>query len=325
MTCFKPLTLYALSYSGSKPEYTFSKHKAEQFSGTINDIQVPCGKCLGCRLDKSQEWATRAVHEASLWENNCFITLTYDNEHLPSDRSLNKKDFQDFMKRFRKRASGLQPYVNSDGEVFYPIRYFYSGEYGDQFNRPHFHALIFNYDFSDKYLFKKNNGNPLYRSTFLEELWPFGFSSVANLTYQSAAYVARYTQKKVYGEAADEHYVYVDPSTGECHSRLPEFADMSRRPGIGAMWYDRFSSDVFPSDECIIDGKPRRVPKYYLKKLRKDDPDLYSEIIEKRQLTAFENMPNSTPERLAVREEILNRNAQRLIRPLNTSEVYNET
>jgi hypothetical protein len=98
------------------------------------ELKLPCGRCIGCRLERSRQWAVRCVHEASLHEKNCFITLTYSPENLPKDGSLDVSHFQKFMKRFRKR--------------FGPgIRFFHCGEYGESLSRPHYHACIFGFDF----------------------------------------------------------------------------------------------------------------------------------------------------------------------------------
>ena len=118
-----------------------------------------------------------------MYDDNCFITLTYSNQHIPADGSLDVRVFQKFMKRLRKRFG--------DG-----IRFYHCGEYGSLLGRPHYHACLFNFDFPDKYLWKENNGQKLYRSPSLEELWPYGYSSIGTVTFESAAYVARYILKR---------------------------------------------------------------------------------------------------------------------------------
>ena len=157
--------------------------------------------------------------------SNCFITLTYDNEYCPKDYSLNYEDFQLFMKRLRKRFKGFQVVTNYPekkirnkwGKVIdtisldpydeYPIRFYMCGEYGENFGRPHFHACLFNFDFVDKtYWSKSPGGSKIYRSDILEDLWPFGFSSIGEVNFQSAAYVARYIMKKVTGKSAAKYY-----------------------------------------------------------------------------------------------------------------------
>ena len=120
---------------------------------------MPCGQCIGCRLERSRQWAIRCVHEASLWPDNCFVTLTFDDDNIISSGSLVKADFQKFMKRLRKRFGK-------------GVRYFHCGEYGDLLGRPHHHACLFNFSFPDRYLWSSSGGVNLYRSPTLEELWP---------------------------------------------------------------------------------------------------------------------------------------------------------
>lgn len=194
MPCFKPLDAWRPIDSSSK-KLVFS-YNAKHCGSVTPDLQVPCGRCVGCRLERSRQWAIRVVHEASLHERNCFITLTYSDLHLPDDRGLHYDHFQLFMKRLRKKYG--------DG-----IRFYMCGEYGDKLGRPHFHACLFNHDFDDKKLWQTTpSGSRLFRSSDLESLWPYGFSSIGDVTFESAAYVARYIMKKVGGDAADEHYMF---------------------------------------------------------------------------------------------------------------------
>lgn len=194
MPCYKPLDAWRPIDSSSK-KLVFS-YNAKRCNGPTPDLQVPCGQCVGCRLERSRQWAVRCVHESQMHKENCFITLTYAPEHLPADQSLHYRDFQLFMKRLRKRFSGKV------------IRFYMCGEYGENFGRPHFHACLFGHNFDDLTLWKVQNKQKLYRSKTLEELWPFGHSSVGTVTFESAAYVARYIMKKVTGEAAELHYTF---------------------------------------------------------------------------------------------------------------------
>lgn len=259
-------------------------------------VEIPCGQCIGCKLERSRQWAMRCVHEASLHENNMFLTLTYNNEKLPKDNSLNKKHFQDFMKRYRKWSPHSK------------IRYFHCGEYGENFARPHYHAIIFGHEFADKKLHKQNNnGDHLYTSEKLNELWTHGYCLIGNVTFESAAYVARYVTKKITGENALYYYNEIDPETGELLTeRTPEYVTMSRRPGIGKQWFDRFNTDVFPSDEVILRGKKLKPPKYYSKLHEIADPQTHAKL--KRQRIAAAKDPkiaqHNTYERLQVREFI---------------------
>jgi len=203
MACTSPLEAYRPSDSSSK-KLIFSYHPATCASTT--PILIDCGQCINCKLKRSKAWAIRCVHESKLHAENCFITLTYDPQkvppaedgQLPADTSLVYRHFQLFMKRLRKRF----PEKN--------IRFYMCGEYGENFGRAHFHACIFGLDFPDKKPWKKRKpGSPtLYRSKILEELWTYGFSSVGTVTFESAAYVARYITKKITGEAAESHYSF---------------------------------------------------------------------------------------------------------------------
>lgn len=293
MPCYTPLKGYRCQETGS---FTFRQHE----NGRENDsLTVPCGQCVGCRLERSRQWAVRSVHEASLYERNCFITLTYANEHLPPNNSLVYEDFQKFMKRFRKAHKGHRPMA--DGTR--PIRFYMCGEYGENFGRPHYHACIFNFDFMDKKVWKKSpSGSLVYRSAQLEELWPFGFSSVGEVNFQSAAYVARYIMKKITGDRADSHYNTVDPVTGEVFERRPEFNKMSLKPGIGAGWLDKYASDVYPHDYVVINGKQAKPPRFYDKKYMQMLSDIgsleWDEIEHARWEKSQQAADDNTPQRV---------------------------
>lgn len=245
-------------------------------------VTLPCGQCVGCRLERSRQWAMRCVHEASLYEDNCFITLTYDDVHLPRDGSLDVREYQLFMKRLRFRYRPTR------------IRFFHCGEYGERRGRPHYHACLFNHDFADRVFWSQRDDVKLYVSAALQELWPFGFSTVGNVTFESAAYVARYIMKKVTGEAAEEHY----------GGRKPEYTTMSRRPGIGKGWYEKWNSDVFPRDTVVLRGKAMRPPKYYDRQFELDAAKDFMYMRGRRVQNAKEHSDNNTPDRLRVRETV---------------------
>lgn len=240
------------------------------------------------------------MHEVS-----CFVTLTYSPEKLPVGGSLNKKHFQDFMKRLRKKHGSK-------------IRFFHCGEYGDQLDRPHYHAIIFGLDFADKKRHSKNErGEQLYKSETLEKLWGHGFCLIGAVTDQSTAYVARYIVKKVTGKNAATHYQKLDPATGEIFNLQPEYVTMSRRPGIGASWYAKYASSVFPSDHVVIRGKEAGPPKYYRKILEVDDPKLSETLRFKRIRSAAKRKADNTPERLLVKEECRKAKTRSLKRTLH--------
>lgn len=213
-------------------------------------MMLSCGSCIGCRIEKARQWAVRCVHEASLYSKNCFVTLTYDDRFIPDGGSLDPRHFVLFMKKLRNRYGPK-------------IRFFQAGEYGEQLARPHHHALLFNFDFPDKELFKETPSGRLYRSPSLEELWGRGFCSIGDVTFQSASYVARYILKKITGEQASGHY----------GDKRPEYTTMSRRPGIGREWFEMWKDDVFPRDFVVSDGKPLKVPDYYTRLFEKERPE----------------------------------------------------
>ena len=209
------------------------------------------------------------------------------------------------MKRLRKRH---EPKI---------IRFFHCGEYGEKYHRPHYHACIFGHDFHDKRPWKIINNNQLYISEELSELWPFGFSSIGEVTFDSAAYVARYIMKKITGEPAQEHYQWVDPVTGEIHQKKPEYVTMSRRPGIASQWFETFKNDVYPSDEIIMNGSVMKPPKFYDKKLEAAHAHEYRKIRGKRVQHAKKHPEEQTSSRLRVREKVKNAAISRLPRNLD--------
>lgn len=241
----------------------------------------------------------RIVHEAQLYESNWFATFTYRDEDLPESRSLEYDDFQRMMKRLRKRIRGQVPGPKGN----YPLRFFCAGEYGSKRKRPHYHAILFNLRVGDE----KRYENGSYYSKLLEDLWQKGTVQLEAVTEASAAYVSGYALKKVYG-TTDAYEDVVDLKTGELTSRRKEFVTMSRRPGIGAWWYEKFGSDLFPRDVAVMRGKRHKVPRYYWERFKlESDPRLVEELENERYLRAAEQVGESTPERRAVREEFSER------------------
>ena len=213
-------------------------------------MTVPCGQCIGCRLERSRQWAVRCVHEAQMHDDNCFVTLTYDDENLPYGETLVRSDFQKFMKRLIKNSRKK-------------IRLFYCGEYGGETYRPHYHACLFGYRPDDPELFSTNGEYKLYTSKFLTKTWGLGHASFGELTFETAAYTARYCTNKITGEAAKHHYETMDPETGEIVERVPEFSGSSLRPGIGAPWLEKYGRDTYEKDAVILNGKAMKPPRFY--------------------------------------------------------------
>lgn len=232
--------------------------------------------------------------------DNSFVTLTYTPEHLPDDLSLDLRHWQLFMKRLRERVGSK-------------VRYFACGEYSDTNFRPHYHALIFNYWPKDATFLKKTErGDHLYKSSFLDEVWGLGHTFTGRVTYQSAGYVARYVMKKQNGDFADRRYSRVDPE-GRTYLVKPEFAVMSRNPGLGAEWFDKFKSDAFPSDFIVIEGQKLPVPRFYTDKLQEDAAQKIKRI---RKQKALKHRVDQTPSRLQQRETVLNARIKMLKREI---------
>jgi len=297
MTCYSPLSAFqshSVNSQGKRSIYF-------QYRPACEPVQLPCGQCIGCRLERSRQWAMRCMHEASLHERNCYLTLTYSPEHLPARGNLVLRDWQLFFKRLRKKY----------GEG---IRFFHCGEYGEKEGRPHYHACVFGFDFEDKVFYKMNGEHMLYVSRSLDDLWGKGLAVIGDVTFESAAYVARYIMKKVTGDSADDHYRRVDSDTGEVYFLKPEYTTMSRRPGIGRAWIDKWINDVYPRDEVIVRGMCVKPPKYYdgVFDLSGD----LSVVKAQRKLDALVHSDNNTPERLSVREAVKVARIQGLIRPL---------
>lgn len=237
----------------------------------------------------------RCMHEGQMHEHNCFLTLTYDQAHLPRDGSLDIGAWQNFAKRWRNKRG--------------TFRYFHCGEYGEQNGRPHYHAAIFGEDFkADRVLDKTTPaGFPLYTSQELTDLWTHGRAWIGELTFESAAYVARYIMKKVTGPNSSAHYEREGlQHEGEITELLPEYTTMSRRPGIGTTWFEKFHTDVYPSDEVIINGKSAVPPSFYDKKLERTEPETHHLVVTRRKAKARKErrQKDQTEERLDVREQV---------------------
>lgn len=279
---------------------------------------------------------------------NAFITLTYDNAHLPEHGNLLHRDFQLFFKRLRKKALSREGRlgVNHSGIAITPqpiphappaealtrllaappqILYFMAGEYtesdpdnGYAGGRPHFHALIFGLDFYDrKYHATTNAGEKLYRSQALEKLWTYGFSSTADVTFNSAAYVARYVLKKLTGDGDKENYQIINPETGEIIKKHKEYCQMSRRQGIGQNWLNQYGkSDVYATGKLVVRGHQINPPRYYDRKWKKIDAYTVEDFQYARLTEAGAQKEHHTPERLAVQEQVQAAKTKRLKRNL---------
>lgn len=278
MTCHSPIYGWqnAERNENGKREITF--RRTEGF-GDWKALSLPCGQCIGCRLDNAQSWAIRCYHEAQLHDWSSFITLTYDEEHIPDNNSLKREHLTKFLKRLRKSLN-------------HKISVFACGEYGDETERPHYHALIFGWDFPDKKFHKfTKDQEPMFTSEKLERLWSepkprslhserLGQCSLGAATFRSASYVARYVSKKITGPKAEEHY----------RGRLPEFATQSLRPAIGLNWIKNNWKEVYPCDFVICEGKKMNPPRFYDEFIKVHHPTVWEIVERKRRINCVDSL-----------------------------------
>lgn len=272
MPCYHPLP----GWYGKTRGPSGKRPVVFQFNEGLKDrpVSVPCGKCTGCLLERARQWAVRCQHEAQLHASNLFVTLTYDDAHLPPGGSLQPGDMVLFLKRLRKHAGP-------------GLRFFQCGEYGDKTHRPHHHAILFNCYFPDS---RKLHGNSdLSRSDKLDQLWGLGLCTFGQVTFESANYVARYTLKKL----GTTHQ-------GNLH---PPYLTMSRRPGIGSTWIAAYGRQVAIKDYLIVNGKKSGVPRFYRDRLSKSHPSLQTAAAIRRRGRAASD-PNNTGSKLIVRETV---------------------
>lgn len=264
-------------------------------------MEIPCNNCMGCKLERSRQWAVRMSHEAKLYPRNSFITLTYDAQNVPQDYSLNLRHLQLFFKRLRKSLPQK-------------IRFYACGEYGDQLGRPHYHSIVFNHQFSN---LKPHSTHPvtqqkLYSSQELDDLWPYGFTTVGTFSFKSAAYVARYVTKKLNGPMAEKYYRQ-SPIDGQHYNVKPEFSVMSRRPGIGHGYVEQFKSDFYPSGFIVVNGVKQAPPRYYMLKLEEDEQTQLKRAARRKSLVY---KPHNTMERRLARAAVRDARIKNLKRNL---------
>lgn len=286
MSCLCPK--YALyMWNDGKKELTWLHEEEYLYYKSIgkkNLIMVPCGQCIGCRIDYSKEWANRCCIESIYHDQGCFLTLTYDDQHVPrvmdqneeyEHLSLRKEDFRLFMKRLRKALDPIK------------IRFFAAGEYGGKTLRPHYHCIVFGWkpDFEDCRKYKKNNnGDQLYCDCkFLDDIWQKGYVVIGDLSWKSCAYTARYILKKQTGKTSSIYYAL---------GIEPEFSLMSRKPGIGRRLYDERGDELFSYDKINLNvhGEPLEFSKlsYFDRLLKVDNEELYHAVKDRRRRRAEE-------------------------------------
>ncbi|AXL14729.1 replication initiator protein [Microviridae sp.] len=315
MTCYHPNQAHV---AGIKPDGKKIIRFGLPKKPDQESFLLPCSQCIGCRLDYSIQWAARCMHENQMHDNSCFITLTYDEEHLPAWGTLVPHHFTNFMKKLRHAVDPLR------------IRYFMGAEYGqDKGHRPHYHAIIFGYDFPDKEVFRECEGIYTYYSPLLEKIWGKGFCTTGEVTLESCAYTARYIMKKYkVSDASPEtikedhnaYYERVCPITGEIRQLEPEYARMSRggdNKGLGYEWYKTYSGDIFPYDTTIYRGKKIKTPRYYENLLRSTDLLTFENVKAERKKKAALHLADQTPRRLRDRETVKIASMQNIYRTLH--------
>lgn len=280
MSCCNPITAWQrntayirpdkpepiLHWAGYEYRKLVFKKPNENEIQNWREMKVPCQKCIGCLLDHANEWATRAYAESTQWENNCFITLTYDNEHLPKNYSEMKRDMQKFWKRLRYFYQGEQYWENPrTGKYENPIRYIVAGEKGSKTQRLHMHALVFNWKPKDLKYYKTNHNNDkLYTSKSLEKIWGNGFVIIGECTYQSACYVSRYVMKKQFQRTA----------VADLKER--EFIETSRNGGIGLLYWLKNKVKILQNQGILLKQKDKvvlkKIPKYFMRKWKEETP-----------------------------------------------------
>lgn len=289
MTCFGPIPAYRpRRKDGGDNRLVFDPRKSE----TGVKMLIPCGQCTGCRLERSRQWAMRCMHEKQMHRASSFLTLTYDDKHLPEGGSLSMDQYQRFMKRLRHKFG--------DG-----IRFCGCGEYGDATHRPHYHILLLSHDFGDRRYYKMSNaGLPLYVSKELDALWSedgelLGHCNIGNVDFDSCAYVARYVMKKVIGKDTFDSSLYC-PETGIV--REPPFMTMSRRPGLGRSWYEKFGAHAYEWDSVVFKGVEVPPPRFY--DTLRVGPAINDNLKKKRRRKAALKRADNTLARLRVKEVV---------------------
>ena len=310
MSCVSPLRAYWRSRS--RDAITFDVNK----SATKVPFTLPCGRCIGCRMEKARQWGLRCLHEAKLWPHNQYVTLTYSDDSLPPGGSVCLRDVQLFMKKLRKKKGSCSSN---------PVRFFLGAEYGDENYRPHYHALLFNCPLPDRVFYSYNKrGEPLYTSRELSELWTHGFCTIGEVTFDSAVYCAKYAMKKIninensspeVRARYEARYVVYD-ADGIVYERDPEFAVMSRRPGIGAGYYEKYGEELRNHDSVVVNGREVRPTRFYDVRSERVDPDGFARLKSRRKRLAVLAKADNTPERLRVKQILMEKAAEKKERKL---------
>ena len=322
MPCYHPLEAVILpgtTANGKKNIKILSGQHASEVYPPWQRLQLPCGQCIGCRLEYSRQWANRCMLELQYHKESWFVTLTYDDDHVPRTAyamnddgeaapalTLNPRDLELFWKRLRK--------AHPDDH----IRYFAAGEYGTTTYRPHYHAIVFGLSLDDLRPYKRSSQNyDYFISDSLTECWGLGFAVVGAVTWETCAYTARYIMKKLKGQDAQ---LYSD------FNLQPEFVRMSRKPGIARQYYDdhselyKFEFINLPTD---VGGLKFRPPRYFDKLYDIDHPGelAQAKAVRRRLAAAVEAAKDANTsldryERLTVEENALTERIKSLERKL---------
>lgn len=234
---------------------------------TYTKIEIPCGTCILCQQEKARQWAVRITHEAKQWDESSFLTLTYDEDNIPTYGSLQYEDLQKFWKRLRKQIG--------------PLRYYAVGEYGDESLRPHYHACLFGHAFTEKRTILREGAQMLWTNKQILEAWGMGHVSVGALNFQTAQYTASYVLKKL---VSKQKYVRVDEETGELIPLEQPRSFMSRN--LARQWWDSYGHHTTAHDIVVINGKKQKPPKAYDRWLGEVDEKKLEEIKETRKENA---------------------------------------
>jgi hypothetical protein len=255
VSCLYPIAGFRgkVNENGKRPVVFRRSESYEVYPGEDIDVQVPCGKCEGCKADKAMSWAIRCYTESTLYNKNCFVTFTYDEEHCPDE--LVKSHLQKVVRKIRDNGK--------------EIRYYACGEYGSNTKRPHYHAVIFGQDFRDGREFDIDN--EYYSAPFLTEMWGKGNVVVGDFTMATACYTAGYVAKKIGSDDGS-------------------FQIMSRKPGIGFPWLLKNYKDVIKTKSIIVEGKELPVPPQYIQWAENNMDNALLSVKEYRK-EIFQNMP----------------------------------
>lgn len=306
MTCRSPLQA---AWNGVGKPKIFAGDRPRLLLEGYRALELPCGQCKSCRLEKKRQWANRLMLEAAYWEDQgiypFFLTLTYDDENIDIHHSLVPEDVQLFWKRLRNEVNKDARQRFGTDAAFVKLRYYVSGEYGSQcpnhelidcpmcgpLQRPHYHAIVFGWTPTQTEVLGHRDGMLVRRSEIIEKAWGMGDHEIGTCTYESCAYVAKYVQKKITGDKAEDHYIRICPYTGEFWKLQPEFAMMSKGGkhdplgGIGKPAYDQFKDWWYIQDEVPIPGRTNvnKPGKYFDTLYAKENPKRMEAIKEERR------------------------------------------